>query len=249
MLQVLFYFLITPLFSDYAEKARTVSIPMGTKIVIDSHGMTEFPLGTILTKTFFYWKDKRDTTLGRIIVETRTLEKTAIGWQAATHTTAGNKKAVNWISEDGQAHTQTYVVPQSRQCMSCHGEKLEPLGFKARNINIKDLVRAGVVDLPDTTKIDALPNWQDTTITLEKRARAYLDMNCAHCHSATGMCKRSDLRLAYENTLAQSNILKHQQQLLKYMQNGRMPLLGTHVVHKEGVALIAKYIAHDLSNR
>jgi hypothetical protein len=243
MLQVLFYFLATPLFSDYAEKARTVSIPTGTKIVISSNGLTAFPQGTILTKTFFYWKDKRDTSLGRIIVETRTLEKTATGWQAATHTAGGHKKTINWISEDGHSHTQTYIVPQSKQCISCHGEKLEPLGFKARNINIKDLVKAGVLDISDTLKIPALPNWEDTSLSLDKRARAYLDMNCAHCHSATGMCKRSDLRFAFENTLEQTNLLKHTQQILKYMQNGRMPLLGTHVVHREGVALIAKYIA------
>lgn len=246
MLQVLFYFLTTPLFSDYAEKVRTVSIPAGTKIVMDSHGVAEFPTGTLLTKTFFYWKDKRDTSLGRIIVETRTLEKTTTGWQAATHTDGSHKKTINWVSEDGQPHVQAYVVPQSKQCISCHGEKLEPLGFKGRNINIKDLVQAGMLDLPETAKITPLPNWQDTTVTLEKRARAYLDMNCAHCHNATGMCKRSDLRLAYEIPLAQTNMQKHQRNILKYMQRGRMPLIGAHVVHREGVALIAKYIAHDL---
>lgn len=239
MIQVLFYFLTTPLFSDYAEKIRTISIPAGQKIIILDNGVPNFPSGTILTKTFYYWKDKRDTTLGKIIVETRQLEKTDQGWKASTHTTGNNKKQINWMDEQGQSHTQTYIVPQSKQCISCHGDKLEPIGFKARNINIKDL--ADLLEVRST--ITPLPNWQDSTLSLESRARAYLDMNCAHCHSATGMCNRSDLRLAFENTLEQSHITKHKNQLLKYMQNGRMPLIGTHVVHREGVALIAKYIA------
>lgn len=50
------YDLNTPLFSDYAHKFRTVWLPKGTTAKYDADGPFDFPVGTVLTKTFFYPK-------------------------------------------------------------------------------------------------------------------------------------------------------------------------------------------------
>jgi uncharacterized repeat protein (TIGR03806 family) len=48
------YDLNTPLFSDYAHKFRTVWMPKGTTAKYDAEGPFDFPVGTVLTKTFYY---------------------------------------------------------------------------------------------------------------------------------------------------------------------------------------------------
>lgn len=48
------YDLATPLFSDYAHKFRTVWMPQGTVATYAPEGPFDFPVGTVLTKTFFY---------------------------------------------------------------------------------------------------------------------------------------------------------------------------------------------------
>ncbi len=51
---VLPYDLNTPLFSDYALKLRSVWMPAGTAATYREEGEFEFPVGTILSKTFHY---------------------------------------------------------------------------------------------------------------------------------------------------------------------------------------------------
>lgn len=48
------YDLNTPLFSDYAHKFRTVWMPAGTMAKYDAQGPFDFPVGTVLSKTFYY---------------------------------------------------------------------------------------------------------------------------------------------------------------------------------------------------
>jgi len=48
------YELATPLFSDYAQKWRTVWMPDGTHADYRPDAAFEFPVGTIVTKTFYY---------------------------------------------------------------------------------------------------------------------------------------------------------------------------------------------------
>jgi hypothetical protein len=50
--QAIPYDVATPLFSDYTDKERMISIPPGKKIVITGNGLPQFPEGTILFKTF-----------------------------------------------------------------------------------------------------------------------------------------------------------------------------------------------------
>ena len=63
------------LFSNYAKKQRLVKLPAGTTMVMDGNGVPIFPEGSILIKTFYYYKDERDTSLGKKVIETRILIK------------------------------------------------------------------------------------------------------------------------------------------------------------------------------
>ena len=51
----------------------------------------------------------------------------------------------------------------------------------------------------ETTVTHSYPTWEDHS-NKTTHARAYLDSNCGHCHSATGPAKTSGLDLTRTNT-------------------------------------------------
>jgi uncharacterized repeat protein (TIGR03806 family) len=267
------YELATTLFTDYAEKERLVKVPAGTSIVVTGDGLPQFPDGTMLVKTFFYWNDKRDTSRGRRIIETRVLLKSGDSWLAGTYlwnaeqneavlSGSGSRTAVSWIDETGNVRQIRYQVPSARQCASCHRSDREivPIGFKTRNLNM-DVLRAaaandragapinqlrwlgdnGVIAPVDPARFSRLPVWNDAAFTLEERARAYMEVNCAHCHNASGFCSQSRFRPGYENSLSETEIPRKKKKILDFVRSGRMPLLGTTIVHEEGLQLLEAY--------
>ncbi len=48
------YDLNTPLFTDYAHKLRTIWMPKGSSAKYDAENAFDFPVGTIISKTFYY---------------------------------------------------------------------------------------------------------------------------------------------------------------------------------------------------
>ena len=107
----LVYDLNTPLFSDYALKMRTVWVPDGASIKRSANadaepGALEFPVGTVLTKTFYYFRPGMSRLgeprsgaalsaaqprnghldLAQVhLLETRVLVHQKAGWQAAAY--------------------------------------------------------------------------------------------------------------------------------------------------------------------
>ncbi|MDO8907611.1 MAG: SO2930 family diheme c-type cytochrome [Pseudohongiella sp.] len=101
---VLAYDLATPLFSDYALKLRTVWLPDGKSASYTTLGSVDFPIGTIISKTFYYprasaapdditavqWTadallgfDGQALDLSQVwLLETRLLVHQESGWQA-----------------------------------------------------------------------------------------------------------------------------------------------------------------------
>ena len=71
------YDLNSALFSDYAEKFRFVKLPAGTHATYRDADAFEFPVGTVIAKTFAYPRDARDPSKGRRLIETRILEARA----------------------------------------------------------------------------------------------------------------------------------------------------------------------------
>ncbi|MCK8480789.1 fibronectin type III domain-containing protein [Psychroserpens algicola] len=263
------YDLSTKLFTDYAHKQRFIVLPTGEKLTYVNDGLPLFPDNTIIVKTFFYNNDETDLTLGRNIIETRILIKIDGSWETgnyiwnasqteATLDSDGATVPVSWVDSEGESQSINYEIPSSVQCFICHSNNSEttPIGPKLRTLNfevngsnqLQALIDNEMINgLSDPTSVNTLPNSEDTSLTLDRRARAYMDINCAHCHTQGGFCEeQSTLRLSYETAFGESNILERKNSILTRIQNTipeyGMPYIGTTILHDEGVALLLEYL-------
>lgn len=261
------YELATPLFSDHAEKQRLISIPAGTKIKVVNNGLPEFPDSTIIVKTFFYYLDKAGTGKGKKIIETRLLIKHSDKWNAATYLwnkdqtdaallSAGADIPMNWIDEDGKPQVISYRVPSIVECGMCHQSQgaLTLIGPKVRNLNfditinganvnqLTHLQNQGLFEPVDPAAHASLPGWENPAFSFAERARAYMDVNCGHCHNHGGLARRSSLNLAYETPLEESQIKHKKKAIGILMLSGAMPLIGTTVVDEKGLRLVQEYL-------
>src|SRR5262249_39203963 len=104
-----------------------------------------------------------------------------------------------------------YIIPNMNQCLGCHEDNkvMQPIGPKARNLNREYVYATGPQNqldhwtqigilhgAPPASQAPRVPVWNDpATGTPEERALAWLDVNCAHCHSQTGPARTSGLDL------------------------------------------------------
>jgi uncharacterized repeat protein (TIGR03806 family) len=227
---VLAYELNTPLFSDYALKARTIWIPPGTAATYDAWAPLDLPVGSIVTKTFSFARDMRAPTRDVTVLETRVFVHGAAGWKGVAYlwdadqrdaTLAPGGKVLenlSFTSPSGQPVTASYLVPSMVQCARCHaddqGGALHLLGPTARNMNREHAYPGGVANqidylsshgvlqgAPPSAQAPRLPVWDDPAAhTVEQRARAWLEVNCAHCHKPTGLARTTGLFLGTDVT-------------------------------------------------
>jgi len=266
------YSLTTPLYSDYAQKFRTISLPEGTQMTYNGEGLLEFPDNTVITKTFFYYNDERDESLGTKLIETRVMIKTNGAWsmgnylwnEAQTEANLSNDAPtvqVTWIDSLGSSNTVGYKVPFTVNCTQCHNvnNTTIPIGPKARNLNfvyngknqLQNFIDLGLLSgAPSVAEIEVLPDWLDNSFTLAERAKAYMDVNCAHCHQPGALHNsnegvRPDFR--YETLYANSNVEEFKADIRARVETDpaygpSMPLIGITELHTEGVDLIQAYI-------
>lgn len=289
------YDLITPLYTDYAFKARFVYMPEGVSTEYDTTQTLQFPVGACLIKNFYYPEDFNKPEGKRRIIETRLLIHRQSGWDnldyvwndeqtEAVLDNAGDIKKVSWIHYDGSKREIDYVIPNKNQCKSCHWRNdasFTPIGPKVRNLNRDYAYATGAENqLAHWAKIGYLKNvpaenpkladWKDSThYSVELRTRAYLDVNCGHCHSPNGPAYTSGLHLNLENIEAEHlGICKApvaagkatgnrlydivpghpEQSILSYRVMSddpgvKMPEIGRTTVHTEGVELINRWIS------
>lgn len=263
------YELNTSLFTDYAHKLRIIALPDSGALEYNGDGFPVFPNGTLMAKTFYYNLDETDLSVGKKIIETRILIKQNDTWSVGnykwndTQTDASlitDSQIVNvdWINSEGNNMNAAYRIPSADDCTKCHsnggdttpiGPKLRTMNFEVDGVNqLQQFIDAGhLANSPDPSAIASLPNWQDTNFTLEERSRAYLDINCAHCHSPGGFCdSQSTLDLRYETTFDDSNILPRKGsisfRMSTYIPNVSMPFIGTTMIHTEGYNLVQEYL-------
>ena len=273
------YNLETPLFSDYAEKERYIYLPAGTRAKYDAQKPLDLPVGAALIKTFGYRANGVFKPL-----ETRVLLHRASGWTPIPYVwnadgtdadvkRAGTRLPVTFTDPSGEQHSISYAVPNQNQCKDCHGlaGQVTPIGVKARYLNhagqLEKMLAAGMLDrLPkDAPRV---ARWDDKAAPLDSRARAWLEINCAHCHNPQGAASNSGLFLDLARTdPEQRGLFKRPTAagrgagtrdfdivpgepdasiLLYRMQSTdpgiAMPELGRATVHKEGVALVREWI-------
>lgn len=292
--EVIPYDIHTPLFTDYAEKARFVYVPKGSKIVYNDTSFFHFPDESVIIKNFFYYNDNTHPEKGKKIIETRLLYKKQGKWIPLTYQWkenqedaeilyAGNYVPVEWKDFTGKLQKIEYRIPNLNQCKSCHENQgvIQPIGIRAKHLN-KDFDYSHIKEnqlqywskknilegLPVEHKIPKLVNFEDSTQSLEERARAWLDINCAHCHNPKGPAATSGLYLNSEEKnpvhlgIMKSPIAagkgtgghsfdivpgKPEQSILYYRISTNepgemMPELGRTIVHKEGLQLIHEWI-------
>jgi uncharacterized repeat protein (TIGR03806 family) len=311
------YDLNSPLFSDYAHKLRTVWMPPGASAKYESVQSFDFPVGTVISKTFYYpraaggdaavlrtYDQSRDFAgqgldLKNVrLIETRLLVRREHGWEAlpyvwnAEQTDAelartGDEVPLELVAADQVREPFTYVVPNENQCAGCHVTDLKtksiaPIGLKARHLNrdygylsgtenqLELLQKIGyLTGLPPLTEVPRNANWRDPAQPLDARARAYLDVNCSHCHSPTGPADTTGL--SFEAVTAADRHLgvckppvaagrgtgdhifdivpgHPEDSILPFRMGSRepgvmMPEQGRSTVHLEGLALIREWIA------
>ena len=204
------YHIATPLFTDYALKYRFIYVPQGKTARYDSKEAFAFPVGTILVKAFAYAPDLRHPERGVRWIETRLLVHSRRGWRAFPYVwrpdgtdaelkVAGARLPVSFIAPDGRPRQIRYHVPNMNQCKGCHvlGKTMTPIGPKARNLNTPHDYGDGVIENQlvhwtrlgiltgapaDPDMVPRVPAFDDERAPLTQRARAYLDVNCGHCH-------------------------------------------------------------------
>ncbi|MBU2929252.1 hypothetical protein KO515_13505 [Winogradskyella psychrotolerans] len=263
------YNLNTTLFTDYAHKQRIIALPEGTSMEYDGNGLPIFPDNTVIAKTFYYNLDERDISLGRHIIETRILIKLNGAWETGdykwndTQTEAtldldGSSLPVTWIDTEGNSNSTTYKIPSNTDCFTCHAnnETIIPIGPKLRSMNFEIngvnqleefIANSQLTGVTNSDSVRSLPNWEDENESLENRARAYMDINCAHCHIPGGSCEdQSTLNLAFETPLEDSDIVEQNfsidYRVSFYLDGLSMPYIGTSMMHTEGAALIQSYL-------
>jgi uncharacterized repeat protein (TIGR03806 family) len=283
---VVLYTLNSPLFSDYASKLRFVKLPVGQTVSYNPDSVLQFPVGTAIVKTFYYPIDERNPKKGRRLMETRVLLHEAKGWVAlpyiwnkeqtdAVLEVAGGSDQVSWIDGAGKKQSFEYQVPNMNQCKGCHERsgEMTPIGPSVRQLNdghqLQNWSTTGLLKGLPKDHIPALVNYSDASASLDDRVKAYLDINCAHCHNPTGPARSSGLYLTWDSKdrtaygffkapvaagRGSGNLSfdivpgKPEQSILHYRMASRdpgvmMPELGRQLTHHEGVELVRSWIA------
>lgn len=307
--RVIPYDLKSALFTDYAHKFRTVYVPEGEAPAATlAGGGIDLPVGSILSKTFYYPNSAggllkarsmaedfsaNGLALDRVkLIETRLLVHTTSGWiglpyvwnDAGTEATLEVTGAQLDLRFSDTGESFSYAVPDFNQCKGCHMENLTaatmaPVGFKAHHIDkaygplqatanqLTRLVEQGYIASNEVT-VQGVVDWQDTSQSLDDRARSYLDINCGHCHNEVGAADTSGMFLtrttmepirlglckppvaAGQGTggramgidpgAADNSILVYR--MASDDLGAMMPELGRTLVHQEGVALIEQWV-------
>jgi len=285
------YELSSALFSDYALKKRFLWMPKNVSAsYMDDSSIFDFSIGTVLIKNFYY--ENVLPNYQTKIIETRLMIKKAEGWvfaeyvwnDAQTEAVSdlnGRDVFVQW-EKNNEVSSVNYRVPSGPECHTCHktGDVSIPIGPKPRNINtlfnygsstknqLEKWVEMGYLEASYPNNIETLASWEDSSKSLNLRARSYLDINCAHCHSAEAHCAYRPIRFDFNSTENPVNMgicvepdteiigagLTHivnpespSRSVLFYRMNSveestRMPLLGRSLKHEEGVSLIRDWI-------
>lgn len=265
----------THLWSDGATKRRWLALPDNSKLAINPDGDLELPPGGVLLKEF---------TLENRLLETRMLARRIDGKYALatyrwnTAQTDADVVLGDWQTDMATKTPWTYFGPAG--CAMCHSSaKGADLGLRSAQLAISlpdpatkmpenQLVIWKNIGLLDATSIPAIDTAADTTVF--SRARRYLDVNCASCHSAgaryymgfdfsesipltqMGVCNKAPahgtLGVATSKLLVPGSPATSVISLRMHAVNAsRMPRFGSEVVDVEGTAAVDAWIAQLLS--
>ncbi len=194
------------MWSDGATAERFMAIPDSTPPTIDKEGQLQLPDSSVLARTVGLELVAGDPK-SRKRVETQILHKEAGSWRpysyawndAQTDATlvdaAGANKSftIRDANAPGGSREQSYRIPARAECVLCHNpwmstpntlfgrQTASPLAMNVRQLDRGDRV-AWLLEKPAPESLKPLTNPANDSAPLEDRARAYLQVNCSHCH-------------------------------------------------------------------
>lgn len=271
------------MWADGASSQRWVAIPNDQPIDVQTSAWN-FPKDSVLVKSLNLEMRPGDPT-SRRRVETQLLHFDGTDWMPytyrwnesqsdATLVAAAGAEQEFEIEKAGSKHIQTWRFASRAECQRCHNKYSGTLlGFNVAQLHgddgasqLEHFARIGLFTKDITgEQLQSIANPADQSATLDARARAYLHVNCAHCHrmSAGGSVlayMHFDLPLEATNMLAaptQGDFgIKNARVLapgdpfrsvllyrMSKLGGGRMPRLGATESDADGIALIADWIS------
>jgi uncharacterized repeat protein (TIGR03806 family) len=167
-----------------------------------------------------------------------------------------------------------YSIPNTNQCKACHDQDkvTQPIGPTARQLNrekqLETWVKIGYLTGAPANPART-PVWDDASSgSIEARARGYIEINCAHCHSRQGSASNTGLYLAADEIdpvrlgickppvaagAGSGDLLysvvpgRSAESILVWRMESTapkvmMPEIGRTIVHREALALIRQWI-------
>jgi len=180
------YTVNSPLWSDGADKARSLFVPAGAKIAVGPDGDFDVPPGSVAVKTFSSG-DKRIET--RLFV--RYEDGSWAGYSYEWNDAQTDATLLATAKDKTLANGATWHFPSRAECFACHTPAAGyTLGLEVRQLDRNDeggenqLARfAEHTTTPLTPGAFAPLAAADTpSVSDEQRARGYLHANCASCH-------------------------------------------------------------------
>lgn len=268
-----------PFWSDNAVKDRYIALPDGETITFDAEKENDwiFPTGSVLMKNF---------RLNGKLIETRLMmhysKDVWAGYSYEWDEQLGDARLVS-SGVTRNIDDQNWYFPSSADCLACHTPSANfALGPNTAQLNgrfnyseiggtdghqLSTFNEIGLfankISVDDNTL--KLPAIDDLDASLESRARAYLDVNCAGCHNEfnnAGIQAEMDLR--YTTSFANTNTCNEKavttignlntlvvpgystQSLLHYRMARRdphgMPPIGSFIVDEAGATLVSEWI-------
>lgn len=194
-----------------------VAIPNESVVEFNPDDIWNLPIGSVLVKHLSLptqIESTEDSTTRSTPFETSVLFKQNAGnWASANYRWNAQGTDANLVTQafnetveqfyNGSLRNIIRQVRSGAECTSCHlgtGSK-EPLAISTAQLN-RDFNYQGVVanqinlfnqlalfgpPIASADSFTAYPDPQNTSANLDKRARAYLDTNCAHCHDGSLM--------------------------------------------------------------
>jgi putative heme-binding domain-containing protein len=245
-------------------------------------GEWQFPDGGVLVKTISLELDPGNAASRRRL-ETQVLHYDVDAWKAYNYLwndeqtdavladDVGSDRAffIRDSSSPDHQRRQTWHHSSRTECMLCHTSRVgSVLGFRPNQLDnqLAAFSQLGLFAQPPTTKLARIPNPHDPLEPLESRARAYLHINCGHCHSRGGGGS-SFFDVQFHLTLPKTSLIGTRptqgtfgilgaeiiapgdsyRSVLYYrmskLGHGRMPQFGSAVVDDRGTNLIRDWIA------
>lgn len=278
---------------DHARAQRLIALPGKTQLGIYDRtegykgyvkGAWRFPDSAVIAKTLSLEMETGKAASVRRI-ETQILHRHNDQWHAVNYLwNDAQTEAVLALDEGsdsvfkvkdphapGGVRRQVWHHASRTECMLCHNNRTGNIwSFNLNQLNtgkqLDALAASELFENPLPKKRPSITNPHDAQANLNDRARAYLHVNCTHCHTRggggtavfqtqLGMTleqtklvneKPTQGDLGIENPMVIATGDPHRSVLYHRMAKlgpGRMPHFGSQVVDERGLALIRQWIA------